>query len=74
MTTVHYLIFLACLTFLDIAVLYTYFFLKETDFNETIRNEYFSLSLKKAYFIQALFLLIQCRAASDDFLVRPRWN
>ena len=51
MTTFHYFIFLVCLAFLNIAVLYTYFALKESDFNETVHNEYFVPSLKKAYFI-----------------------
>lgn len=57
MSTFHYFIFLTCLTFLNIAVLYTYFALKDAKFNEVVRNEYCTLSLEKAYFIQALFLL-----------------
>ena len=58
MTLTSYFIFLACLLFFNIAVLYCYFLHYETNLNENIHNEHVTLTLKYAYFIQITSLLI----------------
>ncbi|MBR1777456.1 MAG: hypothetical protein IJ752_02575 [Alphaproteobacteria bacterium] len=58
MTNIYYFIFLACLLFLNIAVLYSYFLSHEFKENEKIHNEHIVLTLKLAYPIQVFSLII----------------
>lgn len=57
MTAFHYSIFLACLIFLNITVLYTYFLTSESKVFDRIHNENVLLTLKYAYLIQSATLL-----------------
>ncbi|MBO4644870.1 MAG: hypothetical protein J5716_09720 [Alphaproteobacteria bacterium] len=58
MTTGSYFIFLACLLFLNIVALYGYFLSSKASFFETVYEAPTSFSLKQAYLIQALSLLV----------------
>ena len=58
MTNLYFFIFLACFIFLNIAVLYTYFFLNDTQTNEKVHNDHFTPVLPAAYPIQAFSFII----------------
>jgi len=58
MTITFYLIFTACLLFFNIIALYGYFLFYQSRLNEHIYNEHVVPTLKYAYLIQAISLLI----------------